>query len=84
MSFFRLYSYYLGRAHTNNMISETTDNHSFIVKIWYEETNEQPPQSIWRGRVTHVPSHEQKYFQDFKDLISFIQHYAPRWEGNNN
>ena len=71
-----------GHIYINNMIQETTSNHSFIVKVWCEETNEGPYQSVWRGRVTHVPSHEQRYFQDLKDLVNFIEHYIQPCDGD--
>jgi len=55
--------------------------HSFIIRVWLEETIEESDQTIWRGRVTHVPSHEQRYFQDLNDLIVFIQDYTKGWGG---
>ena len=64
------------------MYSQSAYDHSFIVKVWLEETTEESDQTIWRGRITHVPSHEQRYFQDLNDLIVFIQHYIKGWGGD--
>jgi hypothetical protein len=52
-----------------------TESQSFIVKVWVEETDEARGPKTWRGHVTHVPSGERRYFQDFKKLIAFISTY---------
>ncbi len=64
------------------MNSQIACDHSFIVKVWLEETTEESDQAVWRGRVTHVPSHKQRYFQDLNDLIVFIQWYIKNWGGD--
>ena len=66
------------------MNSQTTSNHSFIVKVWLEETDEESDRTLWRGRITHVPSNEQCYFQELNDLIVFIQRYTRGWGGENH
>ena len=49
--------------------------HSFIVKIWLEETAEEAGQALWRGHVTHVPSGERRYLQDLNEIVAFIVPY---------
>lgn len=62
------------------MNSQTACGHSFIVRVWLEETSEESGRAVWRGRVVHVPSHEKRYFQEMDDLSSFIRRYISAWE----
>ena len=50
-----------------------TTIHSFIVKVWLEETAQEAGQATWRGRITHVPGGEQCYFKELDDIPSFIK-----------
>ena len=59
-----------------NQIKATT--HSFIVKIWLEETPEENGRAMWRGRITHVISGQRRYLQSLDDIGAFI---APYLEG---
>ena len=52
--------------------------HSFIIKVWLEETAEEAGRATWRGHVTHVPSGERRYIQDLDKIQDFI---APYLEG---
>jgi hypothetical protein len=54
------------------------NTHSFIVKIWLEETTEEAGQATWRGHITHVPSGERRYVQDLGDIAAFIAPYLER------
>jgi len=49
--------------------------HSFIVKIWLEETAEEDGRATWRGHVTHVPGGERRYIQDLDQIRDFIIPY---------
>jgi hypothetical protein len=55
-------------------ISET-HTHSFIVKIWLEETAEEAGHDVWRGHITHVPSGERRYLNDLSAIAAFIAPY---------
>jgi len=44
---------------------------SFIVRIWWERANAEE-KSFWRGRVENILSGEVFYFEDFDDLVSFL------------
>jgi len=49
--------------------------HSFIVKIWSEETTAACEKVPWRGHITHVPSGERQYLEHLNDLCLFIVPY---------
>ncbi len=57
------------------MDSFELQNHSFIIRIWREETTSSPDTGIWRGHITHVPSGERQYLQQLDDITSFLQPY---------
>jgi hypothetical protein len=50
-------------------------NHSFIVKIWLEETAEEASRATWRGHITHVPSGARLYLSDLDDISAIIMPY---------
>ena len=52
-----------------------TSTHSFIVKIWLEETVEQGGKAKWRGFVTHVSSGRRRYVESLEDILEFIGRY---------
>lgn len=56
-----------------NLLETTT--HSFVIKIWQEETATAARQGKWRGKITHVGSHEHGYFEDLADIPRFIAPY---------
>jgi len=48
--------------------------HSFIVKVWLEETN-QRGRALWRGHITHVPGGERRYVRELSQITAFIAPY---------
>lgn len=52
-----------------------TNTHSFIIKIWLEETPEETERVVWRGHITHVPSGERRYLKECDDVVFFILPY---------
>ncbi len=60
------------------MESLEPDSHSFIIKIWLEETDEESGQPIWRGHITHVPGGERRYLKDLDGVPAFIEPYLER------
>jgi len=52
--------------------------HSFIVKIWLEETAEEAGRAKWRGHITHVPSGERRHLKDLEDILDFIAPYLQK------
>jgi hypothetical protein len=49
--------------------------HSFILKLWIEESADDGRSAIWRGRITHVPSGHCRYVQDFSAVFHFLARY---------
>ncbi|HZD11180.1 MAG TPA: hypothetical protein VE553_07545 [Candidatus Binatia bacterium] len=50
-------------------------DHSFVVKIWLEEAEDEAHRAVWRGHITHVRSGKRVYFQDLGAMISFLVPY---------
>ncbi len=55
-----------------------TETQSFIVKIWLEETAQGTGKAVWRGHITHVPSHERGYFSSLDEVPFIIAPYLVR------
>ncbi len=51
------------------------DFHSFIVRIWLEESTAETPHPTWRGSLTHVISGRRLYFVDLNALPRLIRPY---------
>ena len=51
------------------------NTHSFIVKIWLEESAEEAGRAKWRGYITHVSSGERRYLEDLNEILLFIAPY---------
>lgn len=49
--------------------------HSFIVKIWLEETATEAGKARWRGSVTHVPDGERQMVSTVAEIGNFIARY---------
>jgi hypothetical protein len=62
-------------AGTNGIEPNT---HSFIVKIWLEETAKEAGLARWRGHITHVPSGDRRYLKDLDDVPAFMAPYLEK------
>jgi hypothetical protein len=51
------------------------ESHSFIVKVWLEESFEEAGETLWRGHITHVPGEERRYLRTLDDVVDFIGPY---------
>lgn len=51
-----------------------SNNHSFIIRVWREDSS----RAIWRGYITHVPSGEQRHFQELQKIVDFIEPYLEK------
>ncbi|GIV76645.1 hypothetical protein FKZ61_018020 [Litorilinea aerophila] len=49
--------------------------HSFVLKIWIEESGDAAIPTKWRGHITHVPSGQRRYFEALEEIIHFVQPY---------
>jgi len=52
-----------------------SNTHSFIIKIWLEETVTETQPASWRGHITHVPSGERRYLKSLSEVPAFIEPY---------
>ncbi len=55
-------------------------SHSFIIKIWREETSVGVDHAIWRGHITHVPGGERRYLKSLDDIPFFILPYLQQMQ----
>lgn len=53
----------------------TAGTHSFIVKVWTEETAREAGRARWRGHITHVPGGQRHYIEDLDAVADFIAPY---------
>lgn len=49
--------------------------HSFVIKIWLEETAEEADRARWRGHITHVGSKKRRHFQELEEILAFVWPY---------
>ena len=57
------------------MDSLEPDAQSFIVKVWIEDNAEAGGHGVWRGHITHIPSHERRYLKSLGEIDDFIAPY---------
>jgi hypothetical protein len=50
-----------------------SERHSFIVRIWHEEEDEEGHGPVWRGSIDHVGSGRRLYFCDLEGILGFIR-----------
>lgn len=49
--------------------------HSFVIRVWLEETTLATEGPSWRGHVTNVMDRRRQYVGDFETLVEFISSY---------
>jgi hypothetical protein len=52
-----------------------SNSHSFIVKVWLEETAAEAGEARWRGYITHVPSGKKHYLKSLNEITDYIAPY---------
>ena len=57
------------------MKSFDSGTHSFVFRFWPEPWDEQEPQLLWRGHVTHVPGGERLFVQNLGDALNFMAQF---------
>ena len=65
------------------MVSPEPNLHSFVVRLWLEETAEETGRAAWRGHITHVPSGTRRYLTELSDIAAFITPYLGAAEGRS-
>lgn len=56
------------------------NTHTFVAKIWLEETADEAGRASWRGHITHVPSGERRYFEQLQVMCEFVMHYLAQMD----
>ncbi len=56
-------------------VAREGSSHSFVIRIWLEETAEEAGQSLWRGHITHVTSEKRAYLKELDDIRAFVVPY---------
>lgn len=51
------------------------NTHPFILRIWREQQRIGSKQAIWRGRIIHVASGNERAVHMLEDTIDFIEPY---------
>ena len=54
--------------------------HSFVIRLWREEIDEETGWVVWRGYITHVASGERFSIKDLDDIVEFLLPYLQVWE----
>jgi hypothetical protein len=54
--------------------------HSFVVKIWLEETADETQHPVWRGHITHVASGQRRYVNSLAGISGYIAPYLAGWQ----
>lgn len=49
--------------------------HSFVLKLWLEEVDEETGQPVWRGHITHVAGGERRYVNMLDEIAGIIALY---------
>jgi hypothetical protein len=57
------------------MLRIEANTHSFLVRLWLEETSATDGRVVWRGHITHVASREKRYVSEVDELILVIVPY---------
>jgi hypothetical protein len=57
----------------DNEIEQTT--HSFVLRIWREESLSPGKSATWRGHITHIPSNKRRSVRHVGEIIRFIEPY---------
>ena len=68
-------SYYSGNGVSFDMDHLENNMHSFVIKLWLEERADKFGRTLWRGRITHVASGEQRFIEDLNEIPPFIKPY---------
>ena len=58
-----------GKPSGQAMYPFTAKNHSFIMRLWWEDDGES---GEWRGSIEHVASNTRIYFRNFETAIQFV------------
>ena len=55
-----------------------SSTHSFVIRVWLEETADEAKRPKWRGHITHVPGNQRRYFDDLEDIKQIVKSYLDK------
>lgn len=59
------------------MQREEPAGHTFLLRIWIEETRDERGRVTWRGHITHLPDEQRRPVETFGQINHFIyQHLS--------
>ena len=58
------------------MLHHEPASHTFLLRIWIEETSHEAGQMSWRGHITHLPDEEQRYVESLEEVACFVRRYV--------
>ena len=50
----------------------TSESHTFVIRLWLEESSWESNSPSWRGHITHYPSGNRRYVSDLDEIAAFI------------
>jgi hypothetical protein len=63
--------------HSGDVQKEEPMGHTFLLRIWIEETMDERGGLTWRGHITHLPDERRRHVETFGQINQFIrQHLA--------
>ena len=54
--------------------------HSFVLRIWLEDSPTGEVSARWRGRITNVLDERSRVVQDFHHVEEFVKEYVQQWD----
>jgi hypothetical protein len=54
--------------------------HSFVLRIWLEDSPIGDDSARWRGRITNVLDERSRVVQDFHHVEEFVKEYVQQWD----
>jgi hypothetical protein len=58
------------------MATSIAKSHTFVVRIWLEESTEEAGRATWRGQITHLTSGERSYLQTLDAISTCMAKYV--------
>ena len=52
-----------------------TGIHTFVLRIWLEESRSETDAAVWRGKITHYPGDEYRYVGSIAEIMDFLIPY---------
>ena len=52
--------------------------HSFVLRLWLEESASEASGTLWRGHITHAMSRVRRHIEDLDEIKAFVELYLQR------